>query len=144
MPGPLALRFISKIHTAIYRISAGHLGHRLDGLDILLLTTQGRKSGKRYRTPMPYFAHPDGYLLIASNAGGADNPGWYHNLLHQPEVTIQVGSEKQQAIASPLVEEARQVWWHKLIQLQPRYAGYQQATQRSIPIVLLARKVPKD
>ena len=140
VPGPLALRLISKIHTAIYRISGGLLGQRLDGLDILLLTTHGRKSSKRYQTPMPYFTHPRGYLLIASNAGSASNPGWYHNLLHRPRVSIQIGTDQHDVLASPLEENARREWWDKLIDLQPRYAGYQQTTQRCIPIVLLERQ----
>jgi len=140
VPGPIALRLISKIHTAIYQMSNGRLSHRLDGLDILLLTTRGRRSGKLYQTPMPYFEHPDGYLLIASNAGSASNPGWFYNLLDHPDISIQVGSEKRKAIASVLNEKNQRVWWQQLINLQPRYAEYQQTTKRVIPIVLLKKK----
>jgi len=143
VPGPIALRLISKIHTLIYKVTGGRLGHRLDGLDMLLLTTIGHRSGKSYQTPMPYFHHPEGYLLIASNAGQASNPGWYYNLRHQPQVAIQIGAEKHEAIACVLNDKTHCLWWHKLTALQPRYAGYQQITERVIPIILLKKNAKK-
>ena len=55
VPGPLALRVISRVHQFIFKASRGQIGKRVDGLDILLITTLGHKSGKRQETPMPYF-----------------------------------------------------------------------------------------
>jgi len=141
VPGPLALRMISKVHTALYRMTGGSLGHQLDGLDILLLTTIGFRTGKHYQTPMPYFQHPGGFLLIASNAGQKTNPGWYYNLIHQPGVEIQIRRNQIQAFASILEGDEREAWWSRLIDLQPRYIQYQQTTTRLIPLVLLE---PKD
>lgn len=138
LPSPLALRLISKVHTLLYRLSFGHLGHRLDGLNILLLTTTGRKSGRYYQTPMPYFHHPKGYLLIASNAGANANPGWYFNLQQQPNATIQIQSQRHRVIARSLENHDRDSWWQELVMLQPRFKTYQETTHRRIPIVLLA------
>ncbi len=124
-------------------MSRGQIGKRLDGLDILLLTTRGCKSGKLYETPMPYFTHPDGFLLIASNAGSSVNPAWYHNLLNEPEVNIQLGAKHYPVIARSLTGQERTSWWRELITREPRYAGYQGTTSREIPIVLLITKEPQ-
>ena len=137
VPGPLALRVISRVHQFIFKASRGQIGKRVDGLDILLITTLGHKSGKRHETPMPYFTHPKGYLLIASNAGASKNPAWYHNLLHEAEVDVQIGNETFRMIAQDLKGEEHLRWWQHLIKKQPRYATYQATTGRKVPIVLL-------
>jgi deazaflavin-dependent oxidoreductase (nitroreductase family) len=139
IPSPTALRVISIIHMGLYRMTCGRLGKRLDGMDILLLATRGRKTGKRYKTPMPYFEHPRGYLLIASNAGSTTNPGWFYNLQQEPNIIIQVGNKIEELIASPLLQAERMEWWRRLIELQPRYKRYQEKTQRVIPLVLLTK-----
>jgi len=139
LPSPTALRVISIIHTALYRMTGGFLGKRLDGLDILLLATRGRKTGKHHITPMPYFEHPRGYLLIASNAGSTINPGWFHNLQQAPNTTIQVGKKIEEVVACPLRQVERQAWWQKLTERQPKYKSYQEKTPREIPIVLLEK-----
>lgn len=137
VPGPFALKVISKIHTAIYKMSSGRLGQRLDGLDILLLTTQGRTSGRQHQTPMPYFNHPEGHLLIASNAGSTSNPAWYYNLIDHPNTSVRLRANNYQVVASILDAETREYWWQKLIVQQPRYAEYQVKTTRIIPLILL-------
>lgn len=137
IPSPFALRLISTVHTFLYRLTSGYIGHRLDGLDILLLSSRGRRSGKRYQTPMPYFQHPKGYLLIASNAGSVKNPGWLFNLQDQPNTSIQVGPQRLSVVASSLKNGDRDEWWDRLIAIQPRFKTYQDKTERRIPIILL-------
>ncbi len=137
VPGPFALRVISRVHKFIFKASRGQVGKRVDGLDILLLITLGHKSGKRRETPMPYFTHPEGYLLIASNAGRSTNPDWYYNLLHESAADVQIRAKRFRVVARDLQGEEHTQWWRKLVARQPRYVGYQAATNRKIPVVLL-------
>jgi deazaflavin-dependent oxidoreductase (nitroreductase family) len=73
-------KFFTAIHRFIYRLSGGRVGGEVQGLQVLLLTTTGRKSGKSHSTPLGYFKHGEGYVIIGSNSGSDHHPGWYYNL----------------------------------------------------------------
>src|SRR5215207_3715890 len=86
-------------HIKTYVESDGQKGHLWRGLPTLLLTTQGRKSGKLRRTALIYGQDGKNYQLVASNGGDANHPSWYLNLSANPEVELQVGTEKFHARA---------------------------------------------
>ena len=107
---------------------------------LLLLTTTGAKSGKRYTTPMMYIPDGDRLLVIASNIGAPKHPDWYHNLVAHPEVTVEVGTETYEATAIVTQGTERQQLWTWIIEQYPFFADHQTKTTRQIPIIALTRR----
>src|SRR5690348_18078737 len=79
----------------------------------LLLTTTGRKSGERFIFPLFYGTAGDSYFVVASKGGAPQHPGWYRNILADPEVEVQVGTAKMQARARTATGEERGRLWQK-------------------------------
>ena len=90
-----ATKLITRTHIALYRRTGGKLGGRYRGSPVLLLTTTGRRSGQRRTMPLLYIDDGNRKVVAASYLGAAHHPAWYHNLLAQPEVTVQAGSSVQ-------------------------------------------------
>lgn len=86
-------RLLAQTHVVVYHASRGSIGHHLGKTTVLLLTTMGRKTGKRRVMPIAYFRDGARYILVASNYGAATDPSWWRNLQAHPEATIQVGSQ---------------------------------------------------
>ena len=137
VPKPRTIQRISKIHVKLYRATRGLIGRRVDGLDILLLTTRGRKSGQPRTVAMPYFRDGERYLLLASFGGNAKNPAWIGNIVACPEVDLQVGGKQLKARARLTEGEERSRLWNQITHDFPRYLVYQQKTDRLIPVVVL-------
>lgn len=130
-------RSVLSIFVFLYQRTAGKFGGRVQGLRVLLLTTTGRKTGKQRTTPLGYFEHEGGYVVIASNAGFDTHPAWFHNLKSQPQVALQIQARRLAALAEPAGPELRRQLWAKLVELAPGYGAYQQRTTREIPLVFL-------
>lgn len=104
----------------------------------LMLTTTGRKSGQKFLFPLFYGRAGDSYFVVASKGGAPEHPGWYRNILANPEVDIQVGTEKLHARARTAVGDERAKLWQQAIGFWPPYADYQsKAGAREIPVVVL-------
>ena len=104
----------------------------------LLLVTKGRKSGQKFLFPLFYGKTGQSYFVIASKGGAPEHPGWYRNLLANPEVEIQVGTEKLKARARIAQGEERARLWKEGVDFWPPYADYQvKAGSREIPVVVL-------
>ena len=86
----LVWKIWTRMHVFLYRLTGGRFGSEMRGFKVLLLTTTGRKSGKPRTTPLGYFDHEGGYVIIASNGGLPSNPAWFYNLKANPRVDIQV------------------------------------------------------
>lgn len=108
-------------------------------MDILFLTTIGKRTGERREHPVAWF--PDGddaWLIVASAAGSAHNPAWYHNIAaHPDQVWIELPGRKLQVTPEQLEGDAREERWKRIVQAQPRYAGYQKKTDRPLPVIRL-------
>lgn len=139
VPKPKAIKRIGEIHVRLYRFTRGLIGKRMDGLDILLLTTIGKKTGLARTVPLPYFRDGESYVLIASFGGNAKNPAWLGNLKSTPEVDVQVGAKKLKLKARVLEGDERTRVWGQVTHDYPRYLNYQAKTERQIPVVLLER-----
>ncbi|ONI85167.1 hypothetical protein ALI22I_30830 [Saccharothrix sp. ALI-22-I] len=122
-----------------YQANAGRVGGALTGMDLLLLTTTGARSGKPRTILTVYFPDHDRYLLVASNFGKPHHPGWYHNLVSTPEVTVQVGGEQFAAHAVVLDGAERDHAFDRVTARYPFYAAYQDGVTRTIPVVALTR-----
>jgi deazaflavin-dependent oxidoreductase (nitroreductase family) len=103
----------------------------------LLLTTTGRKSGESFIFPLFYGKTGDGYIVVASKGGAPQHPGWYRNILANPDVDVQVGTAKMKARARTATGEERARLWEKALEFWPPYADYQLKTEREIPVVVL-------
>lgn len=124
-------------HIRTYVESDGAKGHHWNGVPTLLLTTRGRKSGKLRRTALIYGRDGDRYLVVASLGGAPKHPLWYLNLLEDPDVELQVGSERIRGRARPATPEEKPRLWQQMVEIWPAYARYQEKTEREIPVVVV-------
>jgi proline iminopeptidase len=133
-------------HTKRYLASGGTDGHIYKmtqpgrpelQVPSLLLTTTGRKSGERFIFPLFYGTEGDSYFVIASKGGAPQHPGWYRNILADPDVEVQAGTVKTKARARTASGAERARLWQKSLEFWPPYADYQQKTEREIPVVVL-------
>lgn len=127
-------------HIQEYVESDGKKGHKWRGYPTLLLTTKGRKSGLMRRTALIYGKDGENYLLVASNGGAKKHPLWYLNLQDDPNVELQVGAEKFQAVARTAEKKEKTRLWKIMTKVYPTYDDYQAKTAREIPLVILERK----
>lgn len=124
-------------HIEEYVASDGEKGHRWRGMNTLLLTTRGRKSGLLRRTALIYGRDGDNYLVVASSGGSARHPQWYLNLAANPEVVVQAGAARFAARARTATPEEKPRLWAIMSAIFPTYNTYQAKTQRDIPLVIL-------
>jgi deazaflavin-dependent oxidoreductase (nitroreductase family) len=104
---------------------------------VLLLTTTGRRSGKRRTAPLGYFESDDAYVITASNGGSPRQPAWYYNLRADPSATIQVGKSVIEVHAEEATGEDRDRLWARLVEVAPTYRMYGSRTNRRIPMFVL-------
>jgi deazaflavin-dependent oxidoreductase (nitroreductase family) len=127
-------------HQWLYERSDGRIGHRVLGVPCLLLRTTGARTGRTRTNALVYARNDRDYLVVASNGGAPRAPGWYHNLLAQPQAEIQVGTQRQRVAARPIrpgEPDYDRLWDKVNAGNHDRYRGYQKATKRPIPIVAL-------
>ncbi len=122
-----------------FRASGGKVGGQFDGVPLLLLETIGARSGEKRTKPLAYFADGERLVVIASYAGAEHSPPWFFNLQKNPEVGVELGSEKFRARATVAVEPERTTLFDKMVALNPVFADYQAKTERVIPVVILTR-----
>ncbi len=132
-----ANRYISSGGTEGHMYTIAPPGYSEMTVPSLLLKTTGRKSGERFIFPLFYGRAGDGYFVVASKGGAPQHPGWYRNILADPEVEIQVGTAKVKARARTAVGEERARLWEEALRFWPPYADYQRKTEREIPVVVL-------
>ncbi|MGW3389412.1 nitroreductase family deazaflavin-dependent oxidoreductase [Streptomyces cinereoruber] len=114
-------------------------GRARPGMNDLLLTTRGRRSGTLRRTALLHVRDGERYVLAASNAGADRHPAWYLNLTANPDVTIQIGRETFPATARTAAPEEKPRLWELIVAAVPSYRDYQEATDREIPVVIVDR-----
>jgi deazaflavin-dependent oxidoreductase (nitroreductase family) len=132
------LRRLMKGHTAVYRATNGLVGHRVPGAPpMLLLDHVGAKSGTKRTTPLVYIEDGSDLVLVASKGGHPKHPAWYHNLRANPDTTIQVGSKRRAVKARVATGEEHKRLWPKAVDAYSGYRGYQERTDRKIPLVIL-------
>ena len=120
-----------------FRANKGTVDGAFAGVPTLLLHTVGAKSGTARINPLAYQRLDNGYAIFASYAGRPKHPAWYHNLLAQPEVTIEVGTETVPTTARVAQGTERTTIWEKQKQDLPVFAEYEAKAGREIPVVVL-------
>jgi deazaflavin-dependent oxidoreductase (nitroreductase family) len=138
----LVFRAATVVHRTLYRRTGGRIGGRMGGAPVLLLTTTGRKTGKRRTTPLVYLPDGDRLLVVASKGGDDRAPTWDLNLKSNPNVDVEVGRDARRMRAAPASPGERPELWSKVTQMYPTYDTYQSKTRRSIPVVILSPEQP--
>jgi deazaflavin-dependent oxidoreductase (nitroreductase family) len=105
--------------------------------DVLLLTTQGRRTGRERTVVLQYFSDGEAMVVTAANDGGDAYPGWYHNLKAEPEARIEVDGRRVAVRAEELPTDEAAAWWSRIVERDPSYARFRRATSRPFPILRL-------
>jgi deazaflavin-dependent oxidoreductase (nitroreductase family) len=120
-----------------FRANEGRVGGMFEGSSLLLLHHTGAKSGKSRINPLGYLSDGGRYVVFASKAGAPTNPDWYHNLKARPNVTIEVGTDTIDVVASEATGEERERLYRTQAELVPQFAEYEKQTERVIPVIVL-------
>lgn len=120
-----------------FRTNEGKVGGPFEGAPLLLLHTTGARSGEARINPMMYLPDGDRLAVFASKGGAPTNPDWYHNLVANPDVEIEVGTERRPMRARVAEGEERDRLYEEQSKRYPQFAEYQKGTDRTIPVVVL-------
>jgi F420H(2)-dependent quinone reductase len=124
---------------ALYESTGGQEGSTLQGKPVVILTTIGRRTGKVRKVAVMRVEHDGTYAVVASLGGAPQHPVWYHNLLADPEATVQDGPNVYDVRAREVHGDEKATWWARAVEAWPDYATYQEKTSREIPVVVLER-----
>lgn len=130
----------TRAHCALYTGTRGLIGRNLLGIQMLLLTTRGRKTGLRRTLPLAYVEHKGDLIVVASNGGSDKPPAWWLNLQSAATAEVQVSRERFEVEWLEAPEKERMEYWRKLQSAIPAYRIYRVRTKREIPILLLRRR----
>ena len=122
-----------------FRANEGRVGGNFAGRLLLLLHTKGAKSGQERINPLACVRDGDRMVVIASKGGAPTHPDWYHNVIANPLVTVEIGTETFQAHASVAEEPERTRLYDKMVEVAPGFADYRVKTTRVIPVIVLTR-----
>jgi F420H(2)-dependent quinone reductase len=133
------MRVIPAVHLAVYRLTNGRLSAKLAGQKMLLLTTTGRRTGKRRTVPLLYVEDGEAMIVIGSNWGGPSHPQWIRNLSAKPEARVQAGARRLRVTARTATGDERARLWSLVTSQYPGYEGYARriGSAREIPLVVL-------
>lgn len=128
----------SRLAVALFRRTRGGITRPFH-VDVLALTTIGRRSGKRRSVLLQYFGDGDDMLLVAADGGADRHPAWYHNLMAQPEAEAEIAGRRTAVRASELDGAEAERAWPRILERAPEYERYVRATTRRLPLVRLTR-----
>jgi deazaflavin-dependent oxidoreductase (nitroreductase family) len=120
-----------------FRANEGRVGGNFEGKVLLLLHTRGAKSGQERINPVATVKDGERWVVIASKAGAPTHPDWYYNVVANPQVTVEVGTEKFQALASVAEEPERTRLYDQMVKVMPGFDDYRRNTSRVIPVIVL-------
>jgi deazaflavin-dependent oxidoreductase (nitroreductase family) len=109
------------------------------GRDVLILTTTGAKTGERRETPLVYTRSGDDIVVVASMGGAPRNPSWFHNLVADPRVTVELDGKRFDATARVAGRDERRRLYDRHAQTHPGFREYEARTSRVIPVIVLSR-----
>ena len=127
-----------------FRSNQGKVGGGFAQASLLLLSTLGARTGQRRTNPLMYLPDGDRLVVFATKGGAPKNPDWYHNLVANPGVTVEVGSETFEAEAVVVTGEERDRLYSRQTELFPQFGEYAQRTNRRIPVVALTPRKTKE
>jgi len=123
-----------------FRANGGKVTGVFEQAPLLLLTSKGAKSGREHTTPVVYTRDGDNFVVLASKGGSPTNPAWYHNLVANPEATVELPGETFAVKATVAEGAERDRLFDQQAALMPNFAEYQKNTTRRIPVIVLERR----
>ena len=141
MPSDLLMKSMNALHRGLLTVTFGKVGWRAGGMPVLELTTIGRRSGEprscMLTSPLQV---GETYAIVASRGGDDHHPAWFLNLQANPEVTVKIGGRPAETRRARILDSAeRAEVWPRITADHTNYAGYQDKTDREIPVVFLER-----
>lgn len=139
MPSTRALKLMESSHRLLQKLTRGRAGWNIAGMPVVELTTIGRRSGERRATMLTSPVKDGDALVVVASRGGDDHhPAWFLNLRDDPNVEVVVEGRLSIAMIARIANaEQRARLWPLITAKYANYAGYQQKTDREIPLVLL-------
>ncbi len=136
LPPKWALKLVTAANVFVYRLTGGRIWNTMAGSQICLVTMTGRKSGRQLTRPLMYTPHGDKVLIVASLGGAPQHPVWYHNIMAQPGIEIQVGASHRKMRARQADAAEKAELWPLVVASYPAFRNYQAATDRDIPLLI--------
>jgi deazaflavin-dependent oxidoreductase (nitroreductase family) len=137
--GSVVVKVMSVVNVWLYRATGGWLGSRFRyGAPVCLVTVIGRKSGRPLTVPLLYLQRGREVVLVASKGGMSHHPLWYHNMMANPRVEVEIGRDKQPMLVRRASDDEKRQLWPELVKMYPDYDDYQARTTRNIPVLILA------
>jgi len=134
---PNTIRRLGRVHAWLWKLCGGKLDNAFGKLPLMMITTTGRKTGRRRTTPVLYLQDETSLIVVASFGGNDMHPAWYLNLEKCPDAEVIVKGEHRKVLARKLSPEEKKIIWPRLVQLYPQFENYQQQTRREIPLMSL-------
>ncbi len=139
------IKFGARAQVAVFKATNGRIGSRWRigaGQDkpvpTLLLEHVGRKSGRRFTTPLLYLVDGDDLVVVASQGGLPKNPQWYANLMASPDTVVHLRGRRGLAVRARLAPtEERAALWPRLVELYADFDKYAEWADREIPVMVL-------
>jgi deazaflavin-dependent oxidoreductase (nitroreductase family) len=122
-----------------FRTNEGHVGGPFEGAPLLLLTTTGARSGRTRINPLMYLRDGDRLVVFGSKGGAPTNPDWFHNVVANPDASVEVGTERFPVQAIVATGDERDELFAEQAKRYPQFAEYAAKTERTIPVIVLER-----
>lgn len=127
-----------KLHRAVFKLSGGLLGGSVQDMPVLLLRSMGRRSGRPHDVVLSYLDDDGRYVVVASNAGEDDPPGWWLNLQSDPAAAVLTRDGGVVPVRAYEADgDERNRLWREIVAANDAYATYQERTDRPLPVVVL-------
>ena len=131
------IKVVNFVHRGVFNLTKGRIGGRIGKMEAVILTTTGRKTGEKRQSMLTApITDGDTVVLVASWGGGPKHPQWYLNLTANPDVEITRKGKTTKMTARTATPEERAEMWPKVVSVYKGYAGYQEKTDREIPLVI--------
>ena len=137
--GSIAVKLMSVVNVWVFRLTGGWLGGTFrGGAPVCLVTVIGRKTGQPRTVPLLYLRRGDDLIIVASKGGMSHHPVWYHNMMANPRVEVEIGRQKRAMVVRRAGDEEKARVWPELVKMYPDYDDYQARTTRNIPVLILS------
>jgi deazaflavin-dependent oxidoreductase (nitroreductase family) len=135
--GSVAIKVMSGVNVWLFRLSRGRLGARFrGGAPVCLVTVTGRRTGQPHTVPLLYLQHGEEIVFVASKGGMSHHPLWYHNMIANPRVEVEIGTTRRAMTVRQATDDEKARLWPDLVAMYPDYDDYQARTTRSIPVLI--------
>ena len=129
--------WVGRVHRWVFEKTDGRVGSKLAGVPMLLLSSEGRRTGQWRTTPLAYMPDGDRYVVLGSNNGQDHDPAWWLNLQKNPSARVRLRGRALDVECRRATAEEREALWPRMIEANPTWERYPSKTQRDIPVVLL-------